>query len=157
MNPQPSDDTMDEYGYVVNVDAAVFDDGEYLFIERSADEDHAAGQLAFPGGKLEASPETTDAIERTARREVVEEVGVEVGAVTYVCSATFEDDAGTSCLNVVTLCTHRSGEGHVRAPEEVAAVHWLSPDALCDRTDVPPYLLEYVARVEAVRQAERPD
>ncbi|MEZ3144701.1 hypothetical protein [Halobaculum sp. MBLA0143] len=47
---------MDEPTYVVNVDVAVVRDGEYLLIERGEDEDHGAGLLAFPGGKLEADP-----------------------------------------------------------------------------------------------------
>ncbi len=143
---------MDEHGYVVNVDGAVYRDGAYLFIERGADENHAAGALAFPGGTLEAPAGTADAIERTATRELAEEVGVEVGNVTYVCSSAFAADGGTPCLNVVTLCEYDGGQAHVRQPGEVAAVHWLSVDDLRDRDDAPPYLLEYVDRVEAVRQ-----
>lgn len=142
---------MDEYAYVVNVDAAVVRDGEYCCIERSADEDHAAGELSFPGGKLEAPPGTADAIERTAAREVREEVGVEVGEVRYVCSSTFEADDGTPCCNVVTLCAYEAGEACVREPAEVAAVHWLTPDAIGEHPDAPPYFREYVERVEAVR------
>lgn len=144
---------MEECGYVVNVEGAVADDGAYLFIERAADEAHAAGLLAFPGGKLEAGPDADDAIERTARRELAEEVGIEVGDVTYVCSRTFVADDGTSCLNVVTLCEHAGGEARPREPDEVAAVHWLTPDEIRARADAPPYLEAYVERVEAVRDA----
>lgn len=140
-----------EYGYVVNVDGAVVRGDEYLLIERGGDETHAAGTLAFPGGKLEAPPETEDAIAETARRELREEVGIEVGAVTYICSSTFESDAGTPCLNVVTLCERVGGEARVRDPHEVAAVHWLAPADLRDHPDAPPYLLDYVDRIEAVR------
>ena len=86
---------MATHRYVVNVEGAVLRDDEYLLIERAAAEDHAAGWLAFPGGKLEASPGTDDAIEATARRELAEEVGLAVGAVDYVSSRTFETDAGT--------------------------------------------------------------
>jgi len=86
---------MDEFAYVVNVDAAVVRDGEYLVIERSAEEEHAAGTVAFPGGKVEQT-EGFDAIENTARREVREETGVEVGAVEYVSSNAFVADEGRS-------------------------------------------------------------
>lgn len=98
---------MDAPTYVVNVDGAVERDGEYLFIERAANEDHASGLLAFPGGKLEAPPGSDDAIAATARRELAEEVGVEVGAVEFVTSRTFEADDGALCLNVVTLCEYQ--------------------------------------------------
>lgn len=142
---------LEEYGYVVNVDGAVVRDDEYLLIERGADETHAAGTLAFPGGKMEAPPGTDDAVAATARRELREEVGIEVGAVTQVCSSTFEADDGTPCLNVVTLCERVGGEARVREPDEVAAVHWLPPAALRDHPDAPPYLLEYVERIDAIR------
>lgn len=140
---------MQEYAYVVNVDGAVVRDGEYLFIERGADEEHAAGVLAFPGGKVEQPPESGDAIRETARRELFEEVGIEVGAVEYVTSATFEADDGTRCLNVVTRCEHAGGEAHPKAADEVAAVHWLSPDELGAHEDIPAYVEAYVEQVEA--------
>lgn len=139
------------YRYVVNVEGAVVRDGEYLLVERSAGEAHAAGSLAFPGGKVECDPGTDDAIERTVAREIAEEVGVEVGAVEYVCSRTFQTDDGQQCLNVVTLCEYVAGEARPREPEEVAAVHWLEADEIDGREDVPSYLARDVDRIEAVR------
>jgi 8-oxo-dGTP diphosphatase len=114
---------MEEYTDVVNVEGAVVRNGEYLLVERAADEEHAAGLLAFPGGKVEQPPGGDATIGTTARRELREEVG----AVEYVRSRTFEA-AGTPCVNVVTICEYAGGEASVREPEEVAAVHWLSPD-----------------------------
>ena len=46
-----------EESHVVNVDCAVRRDDAYLFIERAASEEHAAGQPAFPGGKVENPPD----------------------------------------------------------------------------------------------------
>jgi 8-oxo-dGTP diphosphatase len=137
--------------YVVNVDCAVARGDEYLCIERAASEEHAAGQLAFPGGKLEDPPDGTDAIAATACREVREETGVEVRDVAYVTSGTFESDTGDPVLNVVTCGAYDGGEAHPREPEEVGAVHWLTPDELRAR-DPPGFLLGYVDSVEAVRR-----
>ena len=142
---------MDADTYVVNVDGAVERDGGYLFIERAAGEEHAAGSLAFPGGKLEAPPGTDDALAATARRELAEEVGVEVGDVEVVTSRTFEANDGALCLNVVARCEFLGGEAHVREPEEVAAVHWLAPEELRGHPDAPPYLVEYLELVEEAR------
>jgi len=142
---------MDEYGYVVNVDGVVARGDEYLLIERGADEEHAPGALGLPGGKLEAPPGTDNALKTAARREIEEEVGVEVGAVEYVCSGTFEADTGTECLNVVTLCEYVDGEVQARATDEVAAVHWLTFEELREHGDVPAYTETYVERAEAVR------
>ncbi|QPV62132.1 NUDIX domain-containing protein [Halosimplex litoreum] len=157
---------MDEYAHVVNVDGVVArardeesdDSGdsttEYLLIERSAEEDHAAGLLGLPGGKLEPGPGTDHAVEATVRREIEEEVGLTVGGVEYVCSGTFETDTGYQCLNVVTLCEHVGGDARPREPDEVAAVHWLTLDDLRAREDVPEFTETYVERAAAVAASE---
>ena len=142
---------MDDYALVVNVDAAVVRGDEYLVIERGSEEDHAAGTLAFPGGKVEPDA-SGDAVRETARREVREEVGVETGAVEYVTSSTFTADEGTECLNVVVRCEHESGEPEVRAPEEVADAFWLDYDDLLGHEDVPAYVEAYAEAVEASRR-----
>ncbi|MFB6072940.1 MAG: NUDIX hydrolase [Halobacterium sp.] len=141
---------MDEYALVVNVDAAVVRGDEYLVVERSSEEDHAAGAVAFPGGKVE--PDVgAGAVEETARREVREETGVEVGSVEYVSSHTFTADEGTECLNVVVRCEYESGEPDAREPEEVADAFWLAGDAFADRGDVPEYVAAMRERVAASR------
>ena len=55
---------MDEYTYFVNVEGAVVRDGEYLLVERAAAEEHAAGLLGFPGGKVETVSGVDGPIER---------------------------------------------------------------------------------------------
>lgn len=147
MDPRES-----EYGYVVNVDVAVHRGEEYLCIERGAAEGHASGALAFPGGRVESDPGTVDPIAATATREVREEVGVDVEAVSYVCSRAFTDDAGTPCLNVVTRADHAGGEPHRAAPAEVAAVHWLTADEIRGHEAAPDYLVAYLDRVAASRE-----
>lgn len=148
---------MDDYAYVVNVDGVVVRDDEYLLIERGAGEAHAAGVLGFPGGKLEQPPGSWEAIEKTAARELAEEVGIEIGAAEYVLSRTFEADDGTRCLNIVTACEYLGGEPTPRAPDEVAAVHWLTSEDIAARDDVPPYIEAYVERVEERRSAPLTD
>ena len=144
---------MDEYAYVVNVDGVVVRDGRYLMIERAADEEHAAGALGFPGGKVESAPGTDDPIEATAVRELAEEVGIEVGDVEYVLSKAFAADDGTACLNVVVHCEYVGGEAYPRAADEVVAVHWLTAEEIRER-DPPAYLVQYVDRVEGYLAAE---
>lgn len=143
---------MNEYAYVVNVDGVVVRDEEYLLIERADDEEHAAGMLAFPGGKVEQAPGNENPIESTASRELYEEVGVEVGHVEYVLSSTFKADDGTQCVNIITLCEYESGEPFPRASDEVAAVHWLSVDEIWER-DPPEFLKRYVEQIEEYRNA----
>jgi 8-oxo-dGTP diphosphatase len=162
---------MDAQSYVVNVDGAVVRDGRYLLVERAASEDHAAGTLGLPGGTVEPTDESgvgsgghgdgsgergrgtsgMDLIQRTAVRELREEVGLAVGHVEYVASAAFTADDGTPCLTVVTLCEDVRGEASPQEPDEVAAVHWLDPEAVVERPDVPAFTERDVRRVERHR------
>lgn len=139
-------------GYAVNVDGVVTRGEEYLLVERAADEDHAPGVLGLPGGTLEAPPGTDGALAAAARRELAEEVGVEVGAVEYVCSGVFATDTGQQCLNVVTRCEQAGGAATARATDEVAGVHWLATAELRDHPDVPAFTETYV---EAPRRPAR--
>jgi len=141
-----------EESYVVNVDCAVRREDAYLFIERAASEEHAAGQLAFPGGKVEDPPDGEDALAATARREVREETGVAVEDVAYVTSGTFVSDTGHDVLNVVVTGRFDGGEARAHEPAEVGAVHWLTAEAFRER-DPPGFLREYVERVEVGHSA----
>ncbi len=159
---------------MVNVDAAVyrshddddasaeFDpsdgvaaDPQYLLIERGEAEEHAAGMLGLPGGTLEADPRDEGVLEATLRRELREEVAVEVGEVSVVTSAVFESDTGTSCLNVVCLAEHAAGDPYPAAPDEVASVDWYGLDRIAAADDVPEFTRGYVERAEAARTASR--
>lgn len=140
--------SLQEHSLVVNVDVAIVSDGDLLVIERGPGESHAAGELAFPGGKVEPSADFP-AIESTARREVAEEVGITVGDIEYVTSKTFVADDGTPCLNVVVTSDHTGDEAHVAAPEEIAAIEWQSPEDIRENPSTPPYLTTYLDAIEA--------
>ncbi|MFC6785279.1 NUDIX hydrolase [Halobaculum halobium] len=144
--------------YVVNVDAAVYrlrdGDPEYLLIERGAGEDHAPGTLGLPGGTMELSPNDRGdggAIESTVRRELREEVAVEVGDASVVTSGVFELAAGDPCLNVVCLAAHEAGGPYPAAPDEIAAVDWYTLDRIASEEDVPEFTRGYVEAAERAR------
>lgn len=142
---------MDQYTYVVNVEGAVVRNNEYLLIERAAAEEHAGGSLAFPGGKVEASPGVGDPIETTVRREMMEDVGIRIGEVDYICSRAFETDTSLICINIVTHCEYTGGEPTPREPEEVADVVWMAPEDIAVHDEVPDFLKRDVERIESVR------
>jgi 8-oxo-dGTP diphosphatase len=144
--------TDDRIEHVVNVEAAIYRDGEYLLARRAEQEDHAAGTWSLVGGKVEGIAEAEDVLERTVRREVREEVGVELGATEYVESAAFVADGGSHVVNVVFLCEHDEGTPEVREPEELSAVEWVDPDAVPDREDVPGFTASYVTAAERERE-----
>lgn len=72
----------------VVITASVVKDGRYLIVRRSPQKKRFPGMWTVPGGKLETSdytqhPKDTEAdwynvLERTLRREVLEETGLEI-------------------------------------------------------------------------------
>lgn len=144
--------TVAETRYAVNVEAAIYRDGEYLLIERGTAEEHAAGALALVGGTVEAT-ETGDVLEDTLRREIREEVDVTIADPEYVQSNAFTADDGTPCVNVVFCCRYGGGDPHVAAPREVAAVEWLSIDEALDRPAMSPWTAEFLVMADE-RRAE---
>jgi 8-oxo-dGTP pyrophosphatase MutT (NUDIX family) len=116
--------------FVVNVEGAIEKDGRYLMIVRGPNVAHAPGALSFPGGKVEPDDGPADALESTLRREIREEVGVEIGdQVTYVDSRRFDTDDGMQALNVTFLCRYRSGTPSAD-PGEVESVRWMTPEQI---------------------------
>jgi 8-oxo-dGTP diphosphatase len=139
--------------FVVNAEAAVYRDGQYLLAERAAAEDHAAGALSLVGGKVEPDEEGEGVLAATVRREVHEETGVEVDEVAYVTSGQFVDDGGTPVVNAVFLARHASGEPRVCEPDELADVGWFGADAALDHEAVPTFTRAYLAAIDERRRA----
>ena len=138
--------------YVVNVEAAIVRDDCYLLITRGANESHAPGMLSLPGGKVEQAGATVGILEATLRREIDEEVGVEVEDLpAYLESTAFVADDGEAVINVVFLCRYRAGDARPAAAEEVAQVAWMTAaEALADpRT--PPWTRRSVELAERRR------
>jgi 8-oxo-dGTP diphosphatase len=93
--------------FVVNVEVFLHRGDRWLLIRRSEHEAHAAGTLGGVGGKVDAVATTTGlgagVLEATGRREVAEEIGVDLTGVdlSYVDSASFVTDDGDPVINVV--------------------------------------------------------
>ena len=134
----------------VNVEVAIVRDGRYLMIERGAGESHGAGWLGFPGGTLK--PEVAiDALVSTARREVREEVGLELqGEVEHVESHTFALDVGL-VLDVVMLTKSSDGKARAQDADEVAAFSWMTPEEIRHDRRVQPFTLASLVLCEAKR------
>lgn len=139
--------------FVVNVEAAVTKDDQYLLATRAADEDHAAGERSLIGGKVEGTPAGADPLQATVRRELDEEVGVSVDELTYVTSGYFVDEGGKPVINVVFLGRWESGEPRVREPDEVADVSWVAAESILADDELPAYTESYLRAAEDQRQS----
>ncbi|MFB4160805.1 NUDIX hydrolase [Geomicrobium sp. JSM 1781026] len=138
--------------FVVNVEAAIYDDNHWLFIKRSEQEEHAAGQLAFVGGRVEAGARANDVLEQTLHREVMEEVGVQVKNLQYVNSTLFFADNGTPVVDIVYVCELASGIPYEKSNKEVKAVLWLSTSDLLDTAKAPEFLKKNVRQADSIRK-----
>jgi len=94
--------------YIVNVEGAVVKDGQYLMVVRG-EQEYAPGGLNFPGGKVEGVTNLDDVLEETLRREIAEEVGLEIhDEMAYVRSSAFVAE-GDPVVDVVFLCRYKAG------------------------------------------------
>lgn len=136
--------------FVVNVEGIIHDGNQYLMALRSEQEVHPGGTLAFAGGKVE-STDTQEVLEETLRREIREEVEVEVDDFVYVESHSFGSAA--PCVDVVFLCRYVSGTPHAVDSAEVSAVQWMTLDEVLTHPQAPPWIVHSLTQAEAKRKA----
>lgn len=78
--------------FIVNVEGAICRDDKWLVITRSTKEEHAGGTLSLIGGKVDVEGNTLEILERTVKREIDEEVGIEIkDTVTFVYSSSLDE------------------------------------------------------------------
>jgi 8-oxo-dGTP pyrophosphatase MutT (NUDIX family) len=115
-------------------------DGRYLYIQRAA-ECTFGGYWCPVSGRVE--PGETHA--QTAVRETLEEVGVHVRALREVHVGLAA--SGRFILHW-WLCEHLAGEPHCAAPEEVAAVAWVSATEASQRAPHFPVDIDLMHRLD---------
>ncbi len=128
-------DTNNQYLHEVAITAIIVKDGKYLITRRSPNKKRFPGMWTVPGGKMETSdylklPKDTqyywyNVLERTLRREVKEEAGIDIDNIEYVTSlATIHSD-GTPSL-VISCAADYIGED-VKLKEDESDQHaWVS-------------------------------
>lgn len=119
----------------VVITAIVYDKDKFLIIRRSPNKKRFPGMWTVPGGKLETTDYTSlpkdtevywyNVLEKTLRREVREEVGIEVEKVEYLTSlATVHADGAPS---IVVSCIARFVGGDITLqPEEADQFAWVT-------------------------------
>ncbi len=82
---------------------------------------HGDGTWAFPGGHLEYG----ESIEECARREVLEECGIQIGPISPIgfTNDVFED-AGKHYVTLFVRALHRSGRPLVKEPDQCEQWIW---------------------------------
>lgn len=96
--------------------------GRLLLVRRGAEP--ARGRWDVPGGFLEPGEDP----EQAARREIREELGIEVGALRLLLADINPLADGSTVLDLIFEASHFTGEP--RASDDAAEVGWFAADAL---------------------------
>ncbi|WP_019500967.1 8-oxo-dGTP diphosphatase MutT [Pseudanabaena sp. PCC 6802] len=107
-----------------------------ILIDRRLPKGRFASYWEFPGGKVEAGEDIAACI----RREIREELGIEIFVEDYLIAINHDYDEDLSVALIVHNCLHISGEPQ---PLECAEVRWVTLEEL-DRFQLPPANYEIV-------------
>lgn len=142
---------MEDLLYILNVEAAIYKNDKWLIIKRSEKEEHAPGLLSLVGGKVETRANENDVLEENLKREIIEEVGIQVSEPHYVESKSFVSDNGQAVIDIVFLCKYESGEPKCVSIDEVSEVYWMSCTEVLGNVNAPIWLKESIKKVESIR------
>ncbi len=110
----------DDKIFYVSVTGIVVKDGKFLITKRSENEKAFPGKWTVPGGKMQRAdyvlkPKNAGGLwyevaEDVMRREIKEEVNLDVHNIRYVTSIAYERPDGHHCVILSYACDHKSGD-----------------------------------------------
>lgn len=119
----------------IAVTGIIVKDGKYLITRRVLSKKRSPGKWTVPGGKLETKdyinlPKDTEngwygVIEKVLRREIKEEVGLEVKNIEYLTNLTLVHPDGNPSLIISCIAEYSSGEVTLQK-EETDKFEWVS-------------------------------
>jgi 8-oxo-dGTP pyrophosphatase MutT (NUDIX family) len=136
--------------FILNVEAVVWRQGRILMIERGAAMAYGAGWLSFPGGKVDWAGDEPDILERTAARELHEEVGIRLDGPWHFVESKSFGGVTDPVVDVVMIANaaNGSGEPFIHAPEEVASIAWMTTDEILADPRTQPWTAESLRRAQ---------
>ena len=120
----------EEKKYSVIVNGIVVKDGKILLAQRSVGEKHTPGRWSPPGGKLDETGIVWHALEKTVKKEVFEETGIEIeDEMLFLINNTFShEEDNLLTISIVFLCKYKAGKA--RPLEDTMAVKWISENEI---------------------------
>lgn len=118
---------MGDEAYAVTVCVLIQRDDTWLLVVRAPDVSYAPNKIGMIGGHVEVTHPEADVLEATARREVAEEVGLDLAGVSlsYLESEFFMTEGGERQVTVTfTALAPPEFEPFVNAPNELTEVGW---------------------------------
>lgn len=136
--------------YIVVVECIIQNEDKFLFIKRPKGV-HAAGLLAFPGGKVDYSDgkEGSNILEIAVRREVLEEVGLDlIDPIEFVTSSYFIDIYNNHVLDIIFYCNIKNSNNIVKASKrEVPEYFWLTYNEAFNNPLAQDWLKRYLSSI----------
>lgn len=115
---------MDTQKPKVGIGVMIFKDGKVLLAQRKSS--HGDGDYAFPGGHLEHM----ESFESCARREVMEECGIEIKNICFLFVANVTTYAPKHYVHITLTADWAGGEPAVKEPDKSGEWCWYSLDQL---------------------------
>lgn len=139
--------------YAVTVCVLIHRGNSFLLVVRSPGVAYAPNMIGMIGGHVDVTDPARDVLEATARREVAEEVGLDLSGVplTYLESEFFLTNGGERQITVTfSAPAPASDEPYVNAPDELVEVGWWTLNDLEADPRCPPWLPALVRRAALV-------
>jgi len=144
--------------------AIIYKNNKYLIVQRALDKKVFPGKWAIPGGGLEVDdyidmPKTTKdlwyfAVEKSLRREIREEVNLEVDRIKYLLDIVHITSFGLPAIILSFYCPYKSGE--VKINDEHTEFAWVTYKE-AKKYDLIEGLLEEIEMVEKILKGEDED
>jgi 8-oxo-dGTP pyrophosphatase MutT (NUDIX family) len=135
--------------YAVTVCVLIQRDDTWLLVVRAPKVSYAPNMIGMIGGHVDLTRPLADVLEETARREVAEEVGVDLSEMSlrYVESEFLITDGGERQITVTfTTQAPPDIEPSVNAPDELVEVGWWTLDDLEADPRCPSWLPRLIRR-----------
>jgi 8-oxo-dGTP diphosphatase len=140
---------VDSEVYAVTVCVLIHRGTSFLLVVRSPAVAYAPNMIGMIGGHVDVADPEGDVLERTARREVAEEVGLDLSGVplTYLESEFFLTNGGERQITVTFSAPAPAGdEPYVNAPDQLVEVGWWTLNDLEADPRCPPWLPARIRR-----------
>lgn len=145
----------------IAITAIIYKDGKYLITKRSPDKKAFPGKWTVPGGGLETddytnNPPTTPAgqwyyaVEEALRREIREEVNLEVDKPKYLLDLTFIRPDGIPVVVLSYYCNYVSGE--VELDDDAVEYAWVTAEE-AKEYDLIDGILEEIEMVDKLKRS----
>ena len=148
----------DKIHYIAITGVVKNKEGKYLICKRSPQERAFPNKWCFPGGRIQKSdfidtPKDTsdhwlDIFEKTLKKEIREETGLEINPLGYIASLVFIRPNGHSTIIVNLLAEHVSGDVVLEQKDELIDYAWVSLEE-AKNYDLIENIYEQMEKVEA--------